>query len=48
MRFKKTKVSFDSVTKTQEYHVTNKRIALRLRKASNKISANRISHFVTF
>ena len=48
MRFKKTKVSFYSVTKTEKYPVANKSIALRLKKASNKISANRISNFVTF
>ena len=34
------------LTKAQKYPVTNKSIGCK--KASNKISANRISHFVTF
>ena len=35
-------------TKTQKYPVTNKVSRYGCKKASNKISANRISHFVTF
>ena len=44
---KKTKgIVLQCLTKTQKYPVTN--ISIVCKKASNKISANRISHFVTF